>query len=231
MLYSEALQIRELIGSDDVNIIEYTYRKPKFLDSISPTQIDTIVVHNTSNYNNIDTNTDYHIDHNAWKWNGYGYYISKGLIYKIRGMEYQNSAVRGHNHHTVNIAIEGNYNIASMSIDDKNALEWLIGYLKKENDNIKYLRGHNFFGNTTCPGNNIDVNYFAKFLEKKDDKYDILLEEHKKLKEDYEIVVQNNIELIVEVERLGKIIQKTRKYSDKIYNMYRKNLTTRKLNP
>ena len=197
-----------------MQIIDYTYRKPKYLDPISPTQIDTIVIHNTSNYNSIDTNTDYHIDKKAWNWNGYGYYLVRGLIYKIRGMEYQNAAVRGHNHHTVNIAVEGNYDIHTLSVVDRKALEWLIGYLKKENDNIKHVKGHRNFNQTSCPGRNIDTNKFVKFLEKKDDKYDILLQ-------DNEFLIRNNIELIAEVERLDKLIRKEREKYDELKKIYK----------
>ena len=116
-----------------MEIIDYIYRKPNFIEHlrISPSLIDTINIHHTSNYNSIDTNTNYHIDSKKWAWNGYGYYISKGLIYKIRGMEYQNAATRGHNHHTVNITIEGNYDVHTLSDIDRKALEWLIEYLKK----------------------------------------------------------------------------------------------------
>jgi hypothetical protein len=199
-----------------MQIIDYTYRKPKYLDPISPTQIDTIVMHNTSNYNSIDTNTDYHIDHNAWNWNGYGYYLVRGLIYKVRGMEYQNAAVRGHNHHTVNIAIEGNYDIDHLTEVNIKALEWLIGHLKKENDNIQYVKGHRNFNNTSCPGKNIDTNKFAQFLEK-DDKCDILLRDNELLK------TQNNY-LVTEIERLDRIIRKDREKYDELKKIYKDNL-------
>lgn len=199
-----------------MNIIDYTYRKPSWIEHlrISLTSIDTIVVHNTGNYNSIDTNTTYHIDTKKWSWNGYGFYISKGLIYKVRGMEYQNAAVRGHNHHTVNIAIEGNYDVNTLSNIDKKALEWLIVHLKKENDNIKHVKGHRDFNETSCPGKNINTNSFVKFLDKKDDKYDIIVKENETLK-------RSNAELIAENERLDRMIRKDRKKYSELKRIYK----------
>ena len=199
-----------------MQIYDYNYRKPKYLKSleINPNKIDTIGLHNTGNNNNINANTDYHIDSNKWAWLGYGYYIAKGKIYRIRGSKYQNAGIKGHNNHTVNIAIEGNYNKDYISEEDGKALEWLIMYLKKENDNIKHVKGHNFFNNTICPGKNFNIEYFEQFLYKKEINYDTIIDELRKQVKTCEI----------EIKRLERIVIKSRKMYYKLKEIYEDNL-------
>jgi hypothetical protein len=206
-----------------MQIIDYTYRKPKFLKSleISASNIDTIGLHNTGNNNDIKMNTDYHIDTKKWAWLGYSFYIEKGKIYRIRGMEHQDAGIKGHNWHTVNIAIEGNYNKDYISKQDMKALEWLIRYLKEKNPHIKYIKGHNSFSNTSCPGKNIDVELIIANTQKEVINIDSGLIKMQELQQDNEFLIKNNIELIVEVERLDKLIRKDREKYDELKKIYK----------
>lgn len=205
-----------------MQIIEYNYRKPKWLEPLDPIKIDTLVIHHTGNNNNIKINTDYHIDSNAWNWLGYAYYITNEMIYKIRGIEYKDAGVRGHNHHTCNIAVQGNYNNTNVSKGDMKALEWLIKHLKKSNSNIKYIKGHNEFNETTCPGKNIDVKLIEVNTKEETINFDKL--KIKELQQDNEFLIRNNIELISEIERLDRMIRKDREKYDELKEMYKKNL-------
>jgi len=197
-----------------MEIIDYTYRKPKWLEPLDPTKIDTAVVHHTGNNNSIKINTDYHIDSNAWSWLGYSYYIFLGVIYKVRGMEYKDAGVRGHNDHTVNIAVQGNYNKDYISKQDMKALEWLIRYLKKENPNIKYVKGHNEFNSTNCPGQNINVKEIEERTSKELIDYDTIIQDNELLN------TQNNY-LVTEIQRLDRIIRKDREKYDELKKIYK----------
>lgn len=209
-------------------IEEYNYRKPNYLKSleISPDNIDTIGIHNTGNNNSIKNNTDYHMDTKKWVWLGYSFYIAQGKIYRIRGMEHQDAGIKGHNWHTVNVAVQGNYNKDYISKQDMKALEWLIRHLKEKNPNIKYIKGHNEFNNTACPGRNINVKEIEERTKKKEVNYDIIMAE---LREDNEFLVKNNIELITEVERLDRIIRKRDEKYDELKEIYQDNLKSQKL--
>jgi hypothetical protein len=204
-----------------MQIIDYTYRKPKFLKSleISASNIDTIGLHNTGNNNDIKTNTDYHIDVKRWAWCGYSFYITQGEIYRIRGMEHQDAGITGHNWHTVNIAIQGDYSKDYMSKQDMEALEWLIRYLKKKNPNIKHIKGHNEFSNTSCPGKNIDVELIEERTKEEVIDFDKL--KFDELQQDNEFLMRNNIELIAEIERLDRIIRKEREKYDELKKIYK----------
>ena len=202
-----------------MKIIDYTYRKPKWLEPLDPDKIDTLVIHHTGNNNSIKINTDYHINSNAWSWLGYAYYIMNGMIYKIRGMEYKDAGVRGHNHHTCNIAVQGNYNKDYISKQNMKALEWLIKHLKEKNSYIKYIKGHKEFGNTTCPGSNIDVKSIENRTKEENINFDKL--KIKELQQDNEFLIRNNIELIAEVERLDRIARKKNEKYDELKLIYK----------
>lgn len=135
-----------------MQIKEYTYRKPDYLNSNDLKNITSIAIHHTSNNNDINVNTDYHMDHNGWTWNGYGYVVEDGVPYKVRGYEYQNAAVKGYNDKVVSIAVKGNYNTSIPSQKDIEAVQYIIDHVKSKVPSINNIHGHNFWNDTTCPG-------------------------------------------------------------------------------
>jgi N-acetylmuramoyl-L-alanine amidase len=196
-----------------MEIIDYNYRKPNYLEKNITENIDTIVIHHTSNNNSLKINTDYHIDNLGWNWCGYAYYISNGVVYKIRGIEYKNANSRGHNHHTIGIAIQGDYENDIPSETDINLVIELIKELKEKYPHIKYIKGHKEFNNTTCPGKNINVQLIRERTKRETINYNDIMQENELLK-------RNNIELIAEVEKLDKIIRKDRKKYDDLKEIY-----------
>lgn len=140
-----------------MEIIPWKYRKPsqKLLDNIKfedLSKIDSIAWHNTANNNNIYVNTDYHMDTKSWLWLGYGYYIRDGKIYEVRGYQYQNAGVGGHNNHIISCVIEGDYDTRIPSQENIECAIWLTKYLKSKLASIVNVEGHNFWNNTICPG-------------------------------------------------------------------------------
>lgn len=135
-----------------MEMINFLYRYPSYLANNDISKLNSIAIHQTGNNNDIHVNTDYHIDKNRWNWLGYGFYISDGVIYKVRGYEYQNAAVSDHNHHVVSIAVQGNYDKDIPSQKDIEALKWLVNHIKTKVPSIENIKGHNFWNDTTCPG-------------------------------------------------------------------------------
>ena len=124
-------------------MVLYNYRKPSTLQVNNVSNIDTLVIHHTGNDNDIYVNTDFHINVNKWKWLGYGYYIANGKTYWVRGYEFVNAGVEGHNDYTVNTVIQGNYMNKSPSEEDLLQLEKNVLYLQKELPNLKHIKSHN----------------------------------------------------------------------------------------
>lgn len=135
-----------------MQIIDYAYRKPSYLEPLNTKNINAIAIHHTGNDNVIDTNTDYHMDVNGWQWNGYGFVIEDGVIYKVRGYEFKNAAVKHYNDRVISIAVKGNYDRKIPSQADIEACQWLIDYLKSKVPSIDNVHGHNFWNQTSCPG-------------------------------------------------------------------------------
>jgi len=168
-------------------IHKFAYRKPNYLTPLDPSRIDTIVIHHTGNDNSIYTNTDYHIDENAWSWLGYNAYITNEKIYEVRGM-FQGAGVRSHNHHIFNIAVQGNYDKKELSNGDRKALNYAIEYYSKKLPNLKYIKVHSDLDNRTgCAGANINKYYSNNRYKVKVEsdlamKNFILEEENKQLK-------------------------------------------------
>lgn len=161
-----------------MEIVKYTYRKPKYLDLNNLDKIDTIAIHHTANNNSIDTNTDHHIDSNGWNWLGYGYYVKNGIPYEVRGYKHINAGVLNHNDHVISVVVEGNYDEKIPSQNDLEAVQFVVDYLKNKLPHIKYIRGHNYFGKTSCPGKLFplkklilkEINSYEEILKQKEEK-------------------------------------------------------------
>lgn len=157
----------------------FLYRKPSYLTPIDSNKIDTAVFHHTGNDNDIHINTDYHMDSNGWNWLGYGAYIANGIPLIVRGCNYMNAGVEGHNDHTVNIAIQGNYNKNFVSEEDIKAGQECLDYFVKLCPNLKYLKVHSYFGKTSCAGKNFPIERF-KINREEENKY-VTFEEFEKM--------------------------------------------------
>lgn len=180
-------------------IKSYLYRRPSYLAPNDIEKLDTIVIHHTGNNNSIDTNTDYHIDENGWNWLGYGYYIHNGEVLKVRGYKYQNAAVLGNNHNTVNIAIQGNYDRGIPSQADIEAAQLCINEIKREVPTIKFLKGHKDFNDTSCPGKLFPL----KALKLNKDEY-VKMEDFEKLTREM-LHLNNSLDRILEVLKKNRI--------------------------
>ena len=184
-----------------MEIINFLYRRPSYMLPILKDDIDTIVIHHTGNNNDIHTNTDYHMDHNRWTYLGYAFYIVDGIVYRARGIENKNAAVLEHNHHTVSIAVQGDYNKDTLSDENFNALQDLIYYLKKEVPSIRHIKPHSHLNDTTCCGE-----YFPwKRLKLQAENYK---EKYNELQEKYNELEEENAKLKREKERLIKILER-----------------------
>jgi len=135
-----------------MEIIKYAYRKPDWLQANKLEKLDSIAIHHTGNSNNIDQNTDYHRDVNAFNWLGYNFYIVDGIIYEVRGIHHQGAAVKHHNGHILSIAIQGNFDNRPPKEEDLVALQWLVSYLKEELPQLEHINGHKRWNQTSCPG-------------------------------------------------------------------------------
>ena len=139
-------------------MILFDYRKPVSRLTVNDSsKLDTIVIHHTGNDNDIWENTNYHIDVKKWAWLGYAFYIAKGKTYWVRGYEFQNAGVLGHNDHTINITIQGNYEDKPPSKEDMEQLKIVIKRLIQELPHLEYIKRHGDFVDTGCPGNMFPV--------------------------------------------------------------------------
>ena len=135
-----------------MEMVNFLYRRPDYLPDNKLENLDTIVIHHTGNDNDIHTNTDYHMDNNRWSYLGYNYYVHNGIPVKVRGYQHQSAAVSDHNHHTISIAVQGNYDTNIPSQADMEAVQFIIDEIKKDLPHIKYIKGHREFNDTSCPG-------------------------------------------------------------------------------
>lgn len=140
-----------------MKIKEYAYRKPSNLKLNDLSLLDTIVWHHSKDEGTMNGHTDYHMDKKKWSWNGYGYVVDSLTTWKVRGVEFMNAGVYEHNHHTVSCMIIGDFN--------KGYPEWyefmravaLTIQLQTQYPQLKYIKQHNDFGGTECPGRYFDL--------------------------------------------------------------------------
>lgn len=177
-------------------IYNYLYRTPDYLTPLAIDNVKYIVIHHTGNDNDIDTNTDYHMDNNKWNWLGYGYYVKNGVAYRVRGYKHINAATKGHNEESINIAVQGNFNKKKVSQKDLKACQECINEIVTVAD-IEAIKGHTDFNNTTCPGKNFPMEkltlrsnkqskeLLSEVLKRLSDKIARLEDRHKVMNETY----------------------------------------------
>lgn len=192
-----------------MKIVDYNYRRPEHLSMNILEELDSIAIHNTGSDNDIDTDTDWHMDNNKWVFNGYGYYIDKdGTIYKVRGHEYMNAGVMFHNSHIVSVALRGNFEVDEPTPLQLESLAYLIDYIKKECRNIQTVAGHNKWNHTSCPGKNFTLSNLDKYKRnfvQKSDELEEIKQKLDKLQSDYEALDRKVDRIVKSVDRkLGR---------------------------
>ena len=97
-----------------------------------------------------------HNVHKAKGWSGIGYhfYVRKdGKIYRGRPEWAIGAHASGSNYNSIGICAEGNFETDKMSDAQKNALKWLVAYIK-DKYKINTVQRHRDVGSTACPGRN-----------------------------------------------------------------------------
>lgn len=121
--------------------------------------IEGIVVHQSgvTVLQSINVIHNYHKNTNGWAGIGYHFYVRKdGSIYEGRPLNLAGAHCPGANNNSVGICFEGNFDEEIMSDAQKNAGIELIRFLETKND-IKWIKGHNEFIATSCPGKNFPL--------------------------------------------------------------------------
>ena len=147
-----------------MKITPFEYRKPKNLDLLDLSEVDSIALHHMAHMTaNIFDVTGWHIDDNKWSWIGYSYFITtNGEIFEARGLKYLPAGVKDHNSHIISIGFQGDYNLKFMNYEQMKAGIDLIRYLKEKLPNIKVVAGHNHWNDTSCPGKNFPMDRILK---------------------------------------------------------------------
>lgn len=97
-----------------------------------------------------------HNVHKAKGWSGIGYhfYVRKdGKIYRGRPEWAIGAHASGSNYNSIGICAEGNFETDKMPEAQKNALKWLVAYIK-DKYKINTVQRHRDVGSTACPGRN-----------------------------------------------------------------------------
>lgn len=90
----------------------------------------------------------------GWFGFGYNYWVDlKGVVWKGRGLN-RGAGVKGKNSSIISIGFQGDYENVNKNMPKVQfeAGVWLINYLKKKIPTIKTIKGHKYWGGTTCPG-------------------------------------------------------------------------------
>ena len=103
----------------------------------------------------------------GWDGIGYNFYIRKdGSIYNGRGEEAVGAQLKGYNDISIGICLEGNFEIEEPEEGQIEALNNIIYYLICKYD-IKKIKEHKDYGETLCPGKNLDIKAIKKSLIEK----------------------------------------------------------------
>ena len=202
-----------------MEIKQFTYRKPNEseLTPLNLSDITTIYLHHTSNYNGIFKDTDYHLDSKKWTWNGYGYYLDDNNIWEVRGFKFMNAGVSGYNHCSVNIVCKGNYDTNELSRKYIDRLKWLIKELIPQLPSLKYIRPHRHDYPTTCPGYKFPLHEFNLTNLKKE------LEGESMLSKELSQKIADLEQRIVKVEELYVELAKSlKKETDRVSDGFKK---------
>lgn len=134
-----------------MNIIEKEYSLNGTLQKRSKT--DMILLHHAV-YNGDVEGIDRIHKNKGWTCIGYHFYVRKdGFIYRGRKEDTVGAHAYGSNYTSIGICAEGNFEIDTMSVEQKNSIIELVNYLKNKYGVTKVLR-HKDVNATACPGKN-----------------------------------------------------------------------------
>jgi len=133
-----------------INEVTYTWSQPlKY--NLKP---NMIVYHHTVENNLTPQKIDEMHKKRGWTGIGYHFYIRKdGTIYRGRPQNAIGSHASCVNDRAFGIALEGNFNVEQLTLEQMNSLISLSKYLMKKY-NITDLKRHMDVANTECPGIN-----------------------------------------------------------------------------
>jgi N-acetylmuramoyl-L-alanine amidase len=98
---------------------------------------------------------------------GYHYYIRKdGFIYKGRDEDSTGAHTKGENTNSIGICLEGNFEIESITDEQRESLINLAIYIISKYE-IKDMRGHRLYAETLCPGKNFNEDEIKNNIIKK----------------------------------------------------------------
>lgn len=145
----------------NINYLDYGIEKLSARDNT-----EIIVIHHAAKtiWSPEDIN-DFHKS-KGWDGIGYNFYIRKdGTICNGRGEEAVGAQLKGYNDISIGICLEGNFEIEEVNEEQINSLNNLIYYLICKYD-IKKIKGHKDYGETLCPGKNLNIKLIKKNLIK-----------------------------------------------------------------
>lgn len=145
--------------------------------------IDTIVMHNSDSYDsksisNYEDIYNWHVRENGWLDVGYdevieqvdGKWVSVKTSRLSKGLNA--AAVRGHNDHTYNICIVGDFDKYAPSAE---CYEFASRVVKKAMRKLPKVNAadsvkpHNFYNPTSCPGKYFDMSYLRTLVKSGDE--------------------------------------------------------------
>jgi len=124
-------------------------------------KIDRMLLHHAAAVN--CSAEDIHNWHLARDWAGIGYNFlvrKDGKIYEGRPIDYVPAHTTGFNTCSIGICFEGNFEVETMSEEQKQAGKELVAYLK-EKHNISLVQRHKDVNSTSCPGQNFPFDEIA----------------------------------------------------------------------
>lgn len=132
-----------------------------FREPLTPIkQVTKLVAHHPAHKTwTIEDIHDYHKNKLKWNGAGYNYFITfDGRIFEVRGKNV-GAHCEGHNHNTLGICFQGNFEEQHMTDAQIKAGGWLVAKLIKENGlTLNNFIRHSDLAKTACPGRNFKMN-------------------------------------------------------------------------
>lgn len=134
----------------------------KFNSNYSIRQDDPngIVLHHAASSGSVEDVHNYHLSL-GWAGIGYHFYVRKdGSIYAGRPEDWIGAHTTGHNE-KIGICAEGDFEKEKMGAAQKNAIIWLLEYLREKYGPLEVF-GHRHLDVTACPGKNYPFSEIVK---------------------------------------------------------------------
>lgn len=122
---------------------------------------DKIILHHADMNGSVADVNEVHLN-NGWTMIGYHYYIRKdGSIWEGRPADAIGAHCYGQNATSLGVCFEGNFMTDIMQQPQYNSGVELCRYLIQNHSNIKGIKGHKYYYNTDCPGQNFIIEKMA----------------------------------------------------------------------